>query len=464
VVTPEEAAFAYLCSIGNSILLGILKHHPAVKGSLKGNPADNINWSTGKAKRVVRSLDLASASDYLTHEVNHAVIAGLLEGCKAPFWLKTLAFRAVGPHLVVERSGATWVTRCAALMGNPLAWPILNIVLDFAHVKSGTDGFYALNGDDYIGAHTWKTNSLFTSSVRSLGLKLSPTKDFVTGNHSGVFAEELVAVGRNKVYPTCSVRPLCAVQKVLDHPLWGDGPAVSTAVGRLPKIWQPSVENLIGITYRVEFDKLVRTGIDPHAPRWCGGAGFPGVPSLNSLRTARGILSQDSKQALSWILDFAASWSAAANSMAMGHARELVDAVVAENPSQTTEEGMGRTGDEILAFTLGLVSPHYLIALGPQCVERRIRLTSVGMRIKRVLKGIRERCYWVPRDQLIRDWGGLDRRLVSLEPRYTMEAPVFLCDLKFNTPPSLWSVLRKRRQLVLMTDADPNLPYKRRRL
>jgi len=463
VVTPEEGAFAYLCSIGNSFLLNVLRNHPAVKGSLQGHPADNINWQTGASMRIVRSLDLKSASDYLTHEVNQAVMRGILEGARAPQWMINLSLRAVGPHLVVDPE-ESWVTTRAALMGNPLTWPILNLVLDWCHSMSGTRGFYAINGDDYLGAHTHSSNALFSYTVGAVGLVVSDGKDFVTDNHSGVFSEELVMVGRRRVYPTCSVRPLCAEQRLLDHPLWGDGPAVCTAVRRLPVSWQPTVERLVATTYRVQFDKLKTAGLDPVAPRWCGGAGFPGVPSLASLRLARGILSQSTKQSLDWTLRLAASWSRAAESMAMGHARELIDSVLSENPSSTTEAGKGRTAEDILASTLGILSPQYLIALGPKGSYERVRLTSVRKRVSRVLEEVRLRAYWVPAASEIRDWSGLDRRLYDLEPRYLLRAPVLYCDLMFRSPPSLWSKVRRRFAQESMTVDSPNLPYKRRRL
>lgn len=445
VVTPGDAAFNYLCSAGGKMLMGILRKHPAIKGSTTGHPADGIDWSTGARHNCVRSLDLKAASDYLPHEVNYAVISGILNGVGAPDWLRKLSMRAVGPCLVRESTGVSWYTSRAALMGNPLTWPILNLVLDFCHAQSGTDGFYGINGDDYIGSHSFSSNYNFTKCVKSVGLVLSDMKDFFSYHGRGVFAEELITVGRMRVYPSISCRVLCAVERREDcRPLWSDGPAVNAAVNRVDPCEREHLVSILDFTYRSELSKLRRCGIDPCAPRWAGGGGFPGNPTQYSLRVMRGILSQEDKVSLNWVLRLCSAWAYGVPSAAVDMAREIVERLLSEFPA-TEEKGVGEgsLSSDLQASLLGQISYAFKLAMPPEMANvAQPRLTLTAKKIKDVLTCVASVAYWVGRD-FVYNVGGLLRLKGYLEPRYRLKSMLFRCDYQFQTP-----LQHRRRQYL----------------
>jgi len=428
VVTPEQGAFGHLCTVGNSVIMSVLRQHPAIRGSLSGNPADGINWGTGKRHLKVRSLDLKEASDWMPFSVAEAAICGLLDGMRAPLWMYKLCLRAVGSHVVCDRgAGESWVTLRGALMGNPLTWPILNLVLDYCHAESGSDGFWAINGDDYIGGHSLATNIKLTHAVLSTGLRLSETKDFFTTNGCGVFSEELITVGRCRVYSTVSVKPLCGVQSRAGKPLWAEGPSIGLSVGRLPEDWRPAALGVVRDVYKTEISKLRGVGIDPFAPRWCGGGGFPGVANPTSLMVARGIASQTAKMAAEFTYDLVRPWATALGMMGDSVARELLLPLVSEYAIHRTLEGGGKPMEALLSELLGELLPSFTIA-GQVRGVRDLKLTDVGRRVREARSFVLRTAFWVPR-QGARDWGNLEKMVAQLQPHFKFSAPFARCDL-----------------------------------
>lgn len=418
VVTPQEACFGYLCSVGGSYLKQVLKGMPSVRGSLEGNPADNINWDTGRRLRVNRSLDLKSASDYLPHDVCAAAVVGALEGYGAPDFVKRLALRSLGPYSFNEDGGA-WTSCRGALMGSPFTWPLLNMVLMFCHMKSGTDGFVALNGDDYLGSHDMSSNYKFTRYVLACGLALSPTKDFCTLTGYGVFSEELISIGRHAVLPTISVRPLCALPKDPTHPLWADGPSVSDAVDRLSPSWREPAAKLIEITYRAEFAKLRALGIEPTNPRWVCGGGFPGQALQSGARLGRMLVSQDTEQVVEWQLRIGRAWTKGVPSQLGTVVHDKVKVLLAEFPSTRSKKDGGHVVREYQDSMTATLSYAYLLCFGTTQDERALSLSKTAKSLKEVKSQICQRGYWVPLDK-VRSMEGLEQKLANHEPRFSL--------------------------------------------
>nr|UUW21003.1 MAG: RNA-dependent RNA polymerase [Sanya narna-like virus 7] len=414
VVTPEEGAFGYLCSIGNSFLLKVLGSRDRIAGSLKGDPAGNINWS-GKRYGTVRSLDLKSASDYIPFDVSRALVTGILEGVCLPSFMKTLVYRALGSHFVVEREGDSWYTSRGALMGNPMTWPILCLLVEFSHLQTGSDGFYAVNGDDYIGSHNLVTNARFGRTLTALGLETQPSKDYLTHNGWGVFSEQLVTVGRCRVYRTVAIRTLFAQGG--RQPRWTRGPEVSA---ELAGAGVTSAHYLTRALFRRELLRLQRAGMDPFAPRWCGGAGFPGVPSNRSGRVARGILSQLPEKAFGWLSRMSLPWSVRSCSLSE-EVQRRIDAVISETGCSFTRGDGTVPVSELVGSVMGHLSGAYALAGASSNKDYRLSLTHVCRAVSLVRSEVVQTAFWVPNES-VRRWRVLDQRSRDIEPRVSSQA------------------------------------------
>ena len=151
------------------------------------------------------SADLKSATDYFPQDLMVAGVQGLTKGWP-PFWRK-LFLRGVGPHEMTSHCGSqTQVTSRGISMGSPVSWPLLSMYSAWLHHRSRSDGWYAVCGDDYLGCHTYATYRRYCEARRQTGAVGSPGKDLICRGSVGVFAEELVTVGRCRWVPTASVR------------------------------------------------------------------------------------------------------------------------------------------------------------------------------------------------------------------------------------------------------------------
>lgn len=413
VATPLEAPFRYLLGVVNNGLLSVLECMPEVTSALKGRPAAKLDWSRGKRRNCVLSADLKAATDHFPQDLMLVAIDEL--SSHWPAELRSLAKRAVGPHRMSHHcDGREVVTSRGILMGSPVSWPLLSIYSAWLHKESGSDGWFGVCGDDYIGCHTRGTLAKYNLIRQLTGAKPSPGKDMVAFQSVGVFAEDLVTVARGRVHPTVSIRALLADSKP-GRPSWSQGPEVAEALGFLGL--SPQISGRICRTlHKGSYQQLRRGGIDPCAPRWCGGAGFPGIPHHNSYVCARRIVSQSSDQVTKWVAQFEAAWSQ------VGECPYLADAVAEDilrhDDAQWDSGVPGSWGPlrDVVASRLATLSWPFVLA-GAAKRLRRVTFGSVKRKIGSVKESIATRGYWVSANEPIRSGEALASMLQELEPR-----------------------------------------------
>jgi len=413
VATPIEASDRYLLSLVNSALLSKLEELPQVVSALHGCPAEKLDWSVGRKYHLVFSADLKSATDYLPQDLMTDAADVISENW--PEGLRRLFLRSVGPHVMISPGGdGAWVTNRGILMGSPVSWPLLSMYSAWLHSESGSDGWYAVCGDDYVGCHTQRSYRKYLSVRTATGAVGSPGKDILGCESTGVFAEELLTVGRNRWIPTVSVRAVLADPKS-GVPAWSQGPEVSNALRRVFS----DATTMTRVCERLHGGVICRFRkfkIDPFAPRWIGGAGFPGTPYQSSLQLARMLISQSQEQIIKWITEFEMAWSSTANDPRLG---ERVEADLKRN-GELLNWDSGRDGEfgplrDVVSSRLGSLSwPYYLAGACKR--ERRVVLPTVARRVTAVKDEIAFRGYWVDRSEVIVRGEGIAERLDSLEP------------------------------------------------
>jgi hypothetical protein len=242
---------------------------------------------------------------------------------------------------------------------------------------------YAVNGDDYIGCHNKSTNEKLSKVITELGLKLHPTKDFVTFNGMGIFAEELVAVGRRRVYNSISLKPLNPVgerEKGGTKQPWLNGPTLCKTIDRAPLYQRGVLKEIVTAMYVKEFSMLRTSGIHPTSPRWCGGAGFPGTPSVQLSRLGRGILGQGPMKVVEIISEFTSAWGRM-SSIAMDDARSRVQRVYSEYGLRPNLEEEVIPLSEYVTQQCGRISFAYTLAGFPPETSK-LSITRLGRRIQ----------------------------------------------------------------------------------
>jgi hypothetical protein len=304
--------------------------------------------------------------------------------------------------------------------------------LHFAQTECRSKGFFAINGDDYIGSHTRETNTVLSNLITGLGLKLHPKKDFTTFNGHGVFSEELVTVGRQRFYPTASLKPFLALSKG-GKPLWRNGPAVASATGKLPEMWRPRAVQVAAFTYRGTYAMLRRVGIAPTAPRFCGGGGFPGRVSGTHLRIARGLLGQKIEERFEIVSKFMSAWSET-HSMVFEHATELMTKGLLEYGRAAAKEEDLRPMRDILTSYIGALSFAYNIALPPPD-KRDGSITSVARKVRNGISLAMSKSFWVSTSEPARDQTALWSMEIH-EPLMKIQPPLPI-DLRFDVKASL---------------------------
>jgi len=413
VATPLEAPFRYLLSVVNSGLLSVLECMPQVVNALHGRPAEKLDWSIGTRRNCVLSADLKAATDYFPQDLMLVAMDEL--SSRWPDDIRSLALRAVGPHRILHFDGVREaVTQRGILMGSPVSWPLLSIYSAWLHSESGSDGWFGVCGDDYIGCHTKESIRRYNDARRLTGAVPSPGKDMVAFQGVGVFAEDLVTVQRGRVLPTASVRAILADSKP-GRPSWAQGPEVSEAV-RFLGLTPRDAGLVCGRLHKSSYQQLRRVDIDPCAPRWCGGAGFPGIPLHNSYICARRIVSQDSKQVTIWVSELEVAWSQ------VGGCPMLADAVSEDiNKYADIQWDSGVPGSwgplrDVVASRLASLSWPFVLS-GAVKYSKRVTLGSVKRRIGDVKAAIASKGYWLSSDDPIRSGEGLAAMLQELEPR-----------------------------------------------
>jgi hypothetical protein len=412
VATPLEAPFRYLLSVINVALLQKLEEDPKTVSALHGCPAEKLDWSEGRRGNIVFSADLRTATDHFPQDLMSDAADVLSENW--PDELRALFFRAVGPHKLFSSQGDEFVaTERGILMGSPVSWPLLSMYSSWLHSESGSIGWYAVCGDDYVGCHTYETHSRYLAIRTMTGAIGSPGKDILGTCSTGVFAEELITVGRCRWIPTVSVRAVLGDSKQ-GLPAWFQGPEVSEALRRLD-LTRAAESRICARLHKLPIAQLRRSGIDPFAPRWIGGAGFPGIPDHSSLVRARRMMSQSRELITNWVTNYEAVWTTSCSS-------SLLISAVAEDIFRNEEYqwDSGRAGEwgplrDVVSSRLGNLSWPYYLA-GAATRELRISLRSVSRRILSVTEEITSRGYWVPSLERISRGERLVEALEALEP------------------------------------------------
>jgi len=413
VATPLEAPFRYLLSVINVALLKKLEEDPRTVSALHGCPAEELDWTLGRRTNLVFSADLKSATDYFPQDLMRDAADTLSEGW--PEELRSLFFRAVGPHTLYRPKGnESCVTSRGILMGSPVSWPLLSMYSAWLHSESGSDGWFAVCGDDYVGCHTYPTYVRYLSARTATGAVGSPGKDILGRDSVGVFAEELISVGRGRCIPTVSVRAVLGDPKS-GLPAWQQGPEVTQALTRLYPD-RAVCMRICSKLHSVQIAQLRRVHIDPFSPRWVGGAGFPGIPTQKSLVRARRLMSQSPTQITTWVTGMEMAWTTHCSS-------SILTSAVLEDVNKHIEFrwDTGRIGEwgplkDVVSSRLGSLSWPYFLA-GAATRELRVSLRSVSARILSIDGEITSRGYWVSPSEKVVCGKRLVDALEALEPQ-----------------------------------------------
>jgi len=414
IVTPLEAAFRYLLGVVNSGMLEGLKTLPQTAPSLEGRPAEKLDWTYGRRYGMVFSADLKSATDHFPQDLMQAGTDGWTEAW--PSELRQLALRGVGPHVLTkaDQNGLECTTSRGILMGSPVSWPLLSMYSAWLHELSGSDGWYSVCGDDYIGCHTHRTYKKYLAYRRLTGAIGSPGKDILGHQSVGVFAEELVTVGRCRWVPTVSVRAVLADAKA-DRPGWSQGPEVSEAL-KVLNLQPAAMGRVCERLHKPHFLLLRKQGIDPYGPRWCGGAGFPGIPLHSTLISARRMVSQDITTVVKWITRLESAWSnTLSDPKLVGAVTEDILRNIEFHRVVIRDSEDARPMRDVVSSRLASLSwPFYLA--GSSIGYRRVGLSRIGRIIRGVEAEIASKGYWLPADSRVDYPGGIDRWLIDHEP------------------------------------------------
>jgi hypothetical protein len=182
----------------NRALLRLLKHSKTASYSLRGETetpaciaAGAQGYSTHENFEFL-STDLSAASDYLHHSVNQAVWAGIWEviGHEFPCSYQWVGQKLTGPMLLDPgtpdlpeelKAHLGKASTRGALMGLPLAWPILTLVNEWAASRAAPRGgqpVFETCGDDMAAAWTTTMTETYFQNLKRAGLVVNQKKTF----------------------------------------------------------------------------------------------------------------------------------------------------------------------------------------------------------------------------------------------------------------------------------------------
>ena len=207
IATMSPAAVVAAAQRLNATAIRLLKRDRVHAYSLlgaQGIPStikNGCRQNKGRPDFVMTSSDLSKASDLLTLPVNRAVIEGLLDGLgeTVPPLHRRVIPKMVG-KMVNQVDGTAWnqeqfETERGALMGIPLAWPILSWVQEFCAIRATKDANlngrpFTICGDDLGAAWTRKAQAAYFRRVAQIGLKINHYKTFES-QRGMIFVEKL---------------------------------------------------------------------------------------------------------------------------------------------------------------------------------------------------------------------------------------------------------------------------------
>lgn len=404
-VSTEEWHFGVLSGIVGATLLEIVDNDPHRTYYRTGT----LKWGSCRG-RVLRSLDLKNASDMMPQDLCLAGMRGICDGLAVPLWFRRIAMAAVGPRIMRYPDGLELFTQRGTLMGNPVTWPLLSLYVSWV-IRSNVPGrrFHAICGDDALVSVTWRENSALSSMFTRTGAVMSVGKDFATREGYGVFMEQLINPSRHHRHLSISIRALTGFRKGgSDAPSWMEGPSLHS----LAKI-RPDLLWYLHLVRGSDIAQLMQAGLDPFAPRWVGGGGFPGRPSQRSLRIARMMYSQNTETLLKWIAEFESLWSSGRS--VFGMAWDLILPIIQEFSRPCDDPAVGRTVKDFVVSFTAQFSTAWALCFGHYGLKYPA-LKGLSRNILQLQRTISSRGYWVPHEY-VRD-KDIVARLKEIEPRF----------------------------------------------
>jgi len=277
LVTPNKDVVAFVGSLFNSWLLGLLKQDP------RTNPFEEPKelapaGVTIPVGFVIRSVDLVRASDKISGQDHKGILRGILRGLGIPlsssfgrtllFYSRAVVVRGKYPDGEVFE----FLTQGQPAMGRGPTWPVLSIYTLWCVIAAKAECSRVV-GDDALFASSEQGSNSFDERLSIHGGEVNNLKD-VTSEIGGTLVERLALLTPDRKiewHNTISVAVLDGnpkVERAGEHmlPRWMTGPAIP---------WGPGVEYICEKTFPTEFAKFRRAGIDPFVPREFGGPGFP---------------------------------------------------------------------------------------------------------------------------------------------------------------------------------------------
>lgn len=301
-------------------------------------------------------------------------------------------------------------------MGSPVSWPLLSMYSAWLHHRSTSGGWFAVCGDDYIGCHTYATYRLYCKNRTLTGAVGSPGKDLLCRGSVGVFAEELVTVGRCRWVPTVSIRAVLADSKA-GQPAWSQGPEVAESLSVLG-LSAVQEGNVCRALHKSSYAVLRGVGVDPVGPRWLGCGGFPGIPTLNTLLRGRRLISQRSDFVIQWLTKLESAWSQLSSSPLLSEAvcedlKDHADTLLYVKPSEVG----GNWGPlrDVVSLRLANLAFSYSLAGAAKHLSRP-SLTKVSRVIKEFCQCITDKGRWLPEDSKVDSPEGIAAQVQAMEP------------------------------------------------
>jgi hypothetical protein len=444
LATISEACLVVAGQRINRALLRLLEKSETASYSLRGEtdtPAcitQGVQAYSSHQDFEFLSTDLSAASDYLHHKVNEAVWMGIWDviGQEFPYSYKWVGQKLVGPMMLdpatpdlpdslKSRLGSP-STR-GALMGLPLAWPILTIVNDWAarHASSleGAACFETC-GDDMSAAWTRSMSEEYFRNLERAGLRVNKKKTF-RSTSATIFVEKLFVLskklkverlpaipqgsaalfGKPTLVPDSSdilhhriisrmKRPtLSALAQARRHASPGDDtmPSWATLAQTLSeemkecspaqaKLLLPAARSLHPDAFRMWH----QSGLPLHWPHYLGGWGLPGKPDApSSFRKAAAVLITQNRPEL--LQSFARIFSGAS---LRGAASSVVKSISQEiDASRLANVGeLSRTRREIERDATARITSYFALLEDKTRKGPPLKFSSIVSQIKSKVK------------------------------------------------------------------------------
>jgi len=453
IVTPNEDVVAFVGSLFNSWLVGLLRQDPRTDPmeEPKEVAPPGVEVPNGF---VIRSVDLVRASDQITGSDHKGILRGILRGVGIPlasvfartllFFSRPLMVKGTGPDGVFA-----FLTCGQPAMGRGPTWPVLSLYTLWC-TCAAKPVFNRVVGDDAMFASSEQGSRAFDERLSQHNGQINQLKD-IESTIGGTLVERCGLLGTNRKiewHDTISVSSLDGKSKVdRDEQLF----APSFMVG--PSIpYAPGVEFICEKTFLAEFDELRRHGLDPFVPREFGGPGYPCcrkqlVKSLNSLRPqwarALRIAMSQGQKGIGILLSLQQPWKSNVSDTVLNIRERVLQEIRAEQENWgelSIWEDKASTGLTIEEFSreveLLLVGSHYFWNGYPKGERFLPTIDRVAAKHREL---VREINWLVPKNRLlgpVRNVGeGLHKYLTELRLGF------FRVPIRYRTSPKIGTTM-----------------------